>query len=817
MDFTRPARAMRSESLRFAAKLQVVFWILSLTGCLEDRKTAATLELAKAAANPDGAVDAHSVAGGDVQAPEDGGFIVDGAVPDGEAEVEVEVEAEVEVTGDLLGIEDVGDILGGDEAGAGIDATADTTGPDLSQDSDTATCSDGDPCDDGDPCTAGDVCTDGTCAGATYVCECTVLADCIKKDDGNLCNGTLVCDQSTTPFKCKLDLGSVKTCDTSKDGACKVTACVPATGKCVAANAGEGNACDADGNACTAGDVCKGGVCLAGSATSCDDGNVCTADGCDKAKGCAHTAVADGTKCAEGQCTGGACKPLAAVKVWPFGADGDLVFGAPNVITLDADSREPPIWDFAKCSIGGTLKIVGKKPWVLIGCAGDAVIDGTIDMQASYDVADYKDSQQPDAQGKLTGAKLKRGAFVLVGGAGGGFWTGVACPSSSAQSGGNGGGGAGGIGYSSGAKSCGTVGGSGIAGSGGVGGKGANGDAAGGKGGTAKTPAGTGTTGPFYSGISSGGGGGGGGFRGATSANLYFQAAGTLSGSGEFRLLGQGGGVGGSGGYGISGIDGHKLTEDDWPGRSGGGGGGGAGGALVLRTGGPVTFALSSQVIVTGGKGGSGGNPGQPGPPGYVDYAYQASPGGFGSACGSASPCANLLSCQPLSTNGLCSTPSCTADSECKFGQAPLGKCIALAAAPLNGAKTCFPPCSATMACSRSDFTCDLSKGACVPDCRVQSGGFCPNFKTCDSKTGLCADVPCSGTCSAGSICWSNPCSKQVCAPDCTAAVTKACAFDVDCPSGVCLAGQCVACPAGTKCQAVSKVCVADGAAVCWP
>ena len=43
--------------------------------------------------------------------------------------------------------------------------------------------------------------------------------------------------------------------------------------------------CDADGDACTVGDVCKDKVCLAGSKKPCDDGELCTADSCDKASG----------------------------------------------------------------------------------------------------------------------------------------------------------------------------------------------------------------------------------------------------------------------------------------------------------------------------------------------------------------------------------------------------------------------------------------------------------------------------------------------------------------------------------------------------
>lgn len=45
--------------------------------------------------------------------------------------------------------------------------------------------------------------------------------------------------------------------------------------------------CD-DGNVCTTGDVCWGGVCVSPGALACDDGNVCSADGCNPATGCTH-------------------------------------------------------------------------------------------------------------------------------------------------------------------------------------------------------------------------------------------------------------------------------------------------------------------------------------------------------------------------------------------------------------------------------------------------------------------------------------------------------------------------------------------------
>ena len=183
-----------------------------------------------------------------------------------------------------------------------------------------------------------------------------------------------------------------------------------------------------------------------------------------------------------------------------------------------------------------------------------------------------------------------------------------------------------------------------------------------------------------------------------------------------------------------------------------------------------------------------------------------------------ATPCTKPQSCQPISAGGLCTVPNCTADGDCKFGQASAGKCTTVVASGLIGTKTCFPPCGATMVCTRPDFTCDLAKGACVPDCRTQADGFCPSFTTCDLKSGLFVGVPCaSGTCPPGQVCWADGCANQVCTPDCTAQVSAPCKLDIDCPSGVCTAGQCVACLSGAKCQTLSKVCSQVGVPACQP
>ncbi len=164
----------------------------------------------------------------------------------------------------------------------------------------------GSQCDDGDACTAGDACVAGVCKpGKDYTCPCKTNADCMSKDDGDLCNGTYYCHG--TSKKCLFNEATKVICPSVDDTACVKAACVPKTGKCAATAAGLVNkACDLpgdgcrtvvanlakpvtvvcdDANACTQGDECVGTKCVSGtkvcecqSDTECllqDDGDLC--------------------------------------------------------------------------------------------------------------------------------------------------------------------------------------------------------------------------------------------------------------------------------------------------------------------------------------------------------------------------------------------------------------------------------------------------------------------------------------------------------------------------------------------------------------
>ena len=130
------------------------------------------------------------------------------------------------------------------------------------------------PCDDGNPCTADDACAEGVCSPGAPVpeCVCEEAAHCAVLEDGDRCNGTLVCDGGA----CVVDPLTVVACD-DPDDACVVAACAPEDGTCVEAPADEGVGCD-DSDACTTGDACDGAGACVGAAIDCtsqEDGDLC--------------------------------------------------------------------------------------------------------------------------------------------------------------------------------------------------------------------------------------------------------------------------------------------------------------------------------------------------------------------------------------------------------------------------------------------------------------------------------------------------------------------------------------------------------------
>ena len=231
-------------------------------------------------------------------------------------------------------------------------------------------------CDDGNPCTANDVCTDGKCVGGVSVCGCTSSADCVEKEDGNLCNGSLFCDLKVG--KCVLNPKTVVTCSDVNDTACLSNICFPTKGKCELTPRENISVNDvleqevlspgvikvnvigtkvvpydypvrtvycSDGNPCTANDSCTKGKCLSTQAPIClcttdndcakkEDGDVCNGTlFCDTVAGACKLNPASIVTCAtsgDNDCAKTSCDPksgkcsTAAVADDQPCEDGDL-------------------------------------------------------------------------------------------------------------------------------------------------------------------------------------------------------------------------------------------------------------------------------------------------------------------------------------------------------------------------------------------------------------------------------------------------------------------------------------------------------------
>ncbi len=273
---------------------------------------------------------------------------------------------------------------------------------------------DGSPCDDGTICTGPDGCSGGDCVGKALDCDdkklCTLDA-CDPKvgcthsakncDDGNLC---------TADF-----------CD-AKDGGC-----VHDKGTT------DGKPCNADDSACTVGDACKQGACVAGPAPTCQlSGNACDQPKCISTGAstfqCVLVAVADGAPCADGKackigasCQGGKClgggddtlyfKTLADSAgptvasalattatgallagtrkakdgtfewlIWRVGATGKLETGWPKVVLTGLDEGE-----VVYASAGATIELLGyekigtarKLRYLVVSADGKSVLANT--------------------------------------------------------------------------------------------------------------------------------------------------------------------------------------------------------------------------------------------------------------------------------------------------------------------------------------------------------------------------------------------------------------------------------------------------------
>ena len=187
-------------------------------------------------------------------------------------------------------------------------------------------------CLSGADCPTGLACVAHKCAAQTpcvsskdcgAVCDKVsgLCVDCLADSDcktAEFCGGDKVCHADVCSasvcspqgfFACAANGSGYAAPVLCDDGSLCTTDSCDTTSGCKFTPQPDGTTCGGDGSVCGALSKCQSGKCLAIQTAGCDDGNVCTADVCDPAKGCTHTPQA-GAKCTANKdgspCTTGA-------------------------------------------------------------------------------------------------------------------------------------------------------------------------------------------------------------------------------------------------------------------------------------------------------------------------------------------------------------------------------------------------------------------------------------------------------------------------------------------------------------------------------
>jgi hypothetical protein len=187
-----------------------------------------------------------------------------------------------------------------------------------------------------DPCDDTSACTTDTCDPITGCVHTQIVCD-----DNDPC----------TTDTCNPQTGCVYTPVVCNDGnACTDDVCDPNTGMCVSTNDNT-NSCT-DNNGCTL-DVCIDGVCTSTPTVICNDNNQCTDDTCDPMTGmCVYTpddtnTCSDGNACtAPDVCRGGVCScdnhgpcPLATTNSYPNTTSVPIPTGPAVIRTVASAGR----------------------------------------------------------------------------------------------------------------------------------------------------------------------------------------------------------------------------------------------------------------------------------------------------------------------------------------------------------------------------------------------------------------------------------------------------------------------------------------------
>jgi hypothetical protein len=215
-------------------------------------------------------------------------------------------------------------------------------------------------CDDGNACTMGDTCQNGTCRGSSVSCippdQChnaacdptTGNCSSSNKVDGTPCDDGNVCTVGEICIGGVCTNGAPATC-VALDQCHDVGVCSSQAGGCTTPNKADGTACN-DGNACTSGETCQSGVCGAPTSTVvCAALDECHVAGtCNPASGtCSNPAKADNSPCAGGTCIAGVCTqtPDASSPDAPPADAASLDAGLPDASQPDASQPDAALPD----------------------------------------------------------------------------------------------------------------------------------------------------------------------------------------------------------------------------------------------------------------------------------------------------------------------------------------------------------------------------------------------------------------------------------------------------------------------------------------
>jgi hypothetical protein len=221
-------------------------------------------------------------------------------------------------------------------------------------------------CSDGDPCTTADVCRGGSCAGTAIGCNdnntCTTDSckegNCVFSpvEEGESCddqNGCTNSDKCTASGVCvgsggpDCDDGDPCTKNQCESSACYNTEYEP-----------EGTPC-LNANKCLVNTTChSNGECTSLEEKNCNDNNPCTVDSCDPDVGCVNEPddeleCNDGDACTLGdRCLGGICTPESVVECAPI----DECHQSGKCDPTDGLCSDPRKADGSECENTGTCK-----------------------------------------------------------------------------------------------------------------------------------------------------------------------------------------------------------------------------------------------------------------------------------------------------------------------------------------------------------------------------------------------------------------------------------------------------------------------------